>query len=69
MSEYSPHHSNRKHFSVIEKVPANGIKPFLIDIDLKYKEKIAIDDDMTIQDLCSFCERLAQIIIKITDFT
>ena len=41
----------------------------MIDLDLKYKEKINIDDDMTIQDLCSFCERLAQIIIKITDFT
>ena len=56
---------------IIEKSEINGTGRIKSHYGLIKQKvlKININDDMTIQDLCSFCERLAQVIIKITDFT
>ena len=55
------------YFSLVEKAPCNGIKPFMIDLDLKYDAPEGAAD--TLDDVKQFCIIFMETIINNCDFS
>jgi phage/plasmid-associated DNA primase len=52
-------------FSLVEKPPANKIKPFMIDLDLKYENE---NQSYTMDEVQNFCIAFAEAVLKVCDF-
>jgi len=55
---------NCKNIGLIERPPADGVKQFLIDLDLHFDKETVIDEDLIVD----FCNELQAVITDITNY-